>query len=186
VKRKKLSVIANRRACGDCHACCSVLAIKDMKPAGEDCTYLDRTKSDGCMIYADRPYDCQHYQCLWVRDAGFGDAWHRPDRLGVLFTPRDNRWDVTPFAGPFTLIAHETRAGAFEEVNAQKFMKRIAGHFLVFGFYGPTLGQARVMGPAGKLTAVFEWCRRNGHDSPTGILKGAPPGTNSPTSKLHD
>lgn len=179
MKRKKLKVLEREdRVCGECSACCHVLAIKDLgKPAGEDCKHLDRERrTHHCTIYDQRPYDCQQYTCAWVREAGFGDAWHRPDKLGVLFTPRDNRWEVAPFAGPFTLIAHETREGAFEEMAAKKFMKHVAGHFLVFGFHGPSLSQARILGPADKLRAVFAWCADRGYDKPTEILKVATPG----------
>ena len=134
-KRKKLPLAQRAsRSCGECFACCYVLAIRDLKkPTGEDCKHLDRSRKTACCsIYAERPFDCQQYECAWLRDAGFGDTWHRPDRVGVLFTPRDNRWEVVPFAGAFTLIAHETRPGAFEEDQAAKFMKHVAGHFLIF------------------------------------------------------
>jgi hypothetical protein len=175
VKRKKLKILQREdRACGECFACCHVLAIRDLdKPVGEDCKHLDRTREvHHCTIYDQRPFDCQQYTCAWVREAGFGDVWHRPDKLGVLFTPRDNKWEVVPFAGPFTLIAHETREGAFEELAAKKFMRHVAGHFLVFGFHGPLLDKCRAMGPADKLKAVFEWCDARGYTKVTGILKG--------------
>ena len=174
-KRKKLP-LAQRiaRSCGECVACCYVLAIRDLgKPVSVDCRHLDRSKkTECCSIYAERPFDCQQYECAWLVDAGFGDAQHRPDRIGVLFTPRDNRWEVVPFAGPTTLIAHETRSGAFEEDQAAKFMKHVAGRFLVFGFHGPRLDKCRAMGPADKLTAVVKWCEDRGLSDLTHILKG--------------
>lgn len=178
MKRKKLKVLQRQnRVCGECNACCNVLAIRELKkPVNEDCKHLDRTKkTEHCSIYAERPRDCVDYQCAWLREAGFGDTYHRPDKIGVLFTPRDNKWEVAPFAGPFTLIAHETRPGAFDEPGAQKFMKHLAGHFLVFGFYGATLSRARIIGPADKMKAVFEWCEQHGYDKVTGILDGALP-----------
>jgi hypothetical protein len=177
MKRKKLKVLQQEdRACGECFACCHVLAIRDLdKPAGEDCKHLDRTrKGHNCSIYEQRPFDCQQYACAWLLSSGFGDAWHRPDKIGVLFTSRDNRWEVVPFAGPYTLIAHETRAGAFEEPAAKKFMRHVAGRLLVFGFHWPLLDKCRAMGPADKLKAVFEWCNTNGYKEVIGILKGAP------------
>lgn len=177
MKRKRLPLMPRTdRACDDCHACCSVLAIRDLKkPAGETCKHLDATKIDACTIYADRPFDCKEYRCAWLHTPGFGDTWHRPDRLGVLFTPRDNKWEVLPFAGLYTLIAHETRPGAFEEPGAKKFLKHVAGRFIVLGFHGPLLDKCRAMGPADKLAATIDWCRERGYDGPTGILRGAQP-----------
>jgi hypothetical protein len=179
VKRKKLKILQREdRTCGECFACCHVLAIKDLdKPVGEDCKHLDRARATHhCTIYEHRPFDCQQYTCAWVREAGFGNAGHRPDKIGVLFSPRDNKWEVAPFAGPFTLIAHETREGAFEEPGAKGFMRHVAGHFLILGFRGPLLDKCRMMGPADKLRAAIEWCRTRGHTSITGILKGSAPG----------
>lgn len=176
MKRKKLKVLQREdRTCGECFACCYTLAIKDLdKFAGDDCKHLDRTRKEHhCTIYEQRPFDCQQYMCAWVREAGFGDDQHRPDKIGVLFTPRDNKWEVAPFAGPFTLVAHETRVGAFEEPAAKKFMRHVAGHFLIFGFHGPLLDKCRTMGPANKLQAVFAWCNERGFANVTGILKGA-------------
>jgi hypothetical protein len=176
MKRKKLKVLQRKdRVCGECFACCNVLAIKDLdKPPSEDCKHLDRTRKEHhCTIYDRRPFDCQQYLCAWVQEAGFGDDHHRPDKIGVLFTARDNRWEVAPVAGPFTLVAHETRAGAFEEPGAKQFMKHVGGHFLILGFYGPLLDKCRMMGPANKLKAAIEWCNERGFANITGILKGA-------------
>ena len=182
MKRKKKLPLLKRedRTCGECFACCYVLAIQDIpvgkvKPAGQDCPHLARESEHPCSIYAERPRTCVDYQCAWVREAGFGDVEHRPDKIGVLFTPRDNKWEVEPFAGPFTLIAHETRAGAYAEEAAANFMEHVAGHFIVLAFHGPKLDKCRFMGPANKILAVSEWCQEHGYSQPTSILKGATP-----------
>jgi hypothetical protein len=49
--------------------------------------------------------------------------------------------------------------------------KHVAGRFFVFGFHGPTLSRARIMGPADKLKAVFAWCAEHNYKEPTGILR---------------
>lgn len=178
MKRKKLKVLKREdRTCGGCNACCSVFAISDLKkPHSVPCEHLDATQPERhCTRYETRPRDCSDYQCAWLKDAGFGDESHRPDKLGVVFTVRDNKWEVEPFAGPFTLVAHQTRDGAFEEDAAKKFMNHVAGHFIVLGFFGPTLTKCRHMGPADKLKAVFEWCQEHGYSGANGILKGAVP-----------
>ena len=178
--KKKLPLLPRvDRVCGGCNACCYVLAIDDLKkPINEDCKHLDRSKTTHhCSIYAERPRDCSEYMCAWVREPWFGEDKHRPDRLGVVFTPRDNRWDVEPFAGPFSLVGHELRAGAMDEKVTKKFMTHLAGHFIVFGFFAPTFVRARTMGPENKMQAVFNWCEEHGHQV-TDILKNSkPPGT---------
>jgi hypothetical protein len=93
----------------------------------------------------------------------------------VLFTPRDNRWEVVPFAGPYTLIAHETRKGAFAEDAASDFMEYLGGHFIILAFWGPRLDQCRTIGPADKIKKIIEWCQAHHHSKLTGILKGAQP-----------
>jgi len=178
-RKKKLPVLQKRvdRVCGGCNACCSVLAIQELKkPAGQDCTHLDRSKPEHhCTVYETRPRDCSDYTCAWVREPGFGGDEHRPDKIGVLFTPRDNKWEVEPFAGPFTLIAHETRPGAFAEEAATKFMEYIGGHFIIFAFWGPKLDKCRTVGPAHKIKKIFEWCHEHHYSKITGILKGSLP-----------
>lgn len=147
-----------------------MLAVRELdKACGEDCEHLDRDKRDGCTIYATRPLVCQQYRCAWLTDAGFGDTWHRPDRLGVLFTVRDVNPDVGSFSGS-VLVAHETRPGAFDEPGAKKFMKHVAGRFVVLCFGGPILDRTFAMGPADQLAAITAWCSERGVDM-TGILK---------------
>lgn len=173
MKRKKLRVVA-QRSCGGCSACCHVFAIQALdKPVQRDCVHLDRSRAEHhCTIYAERPSECQEYLCAWVREDGFGDDAHRPDKVGLLFTPRGNRREVTSFAGPFTLIAHETRPGALTDEVATEFLEHVASHFVVIVPHGPRLERYRLMGPERKVRAVVEWCRANGFDRPTGIFEG--------------
>ena len=71
------------RACGDCVACCTTLAVDTpdfKKPAGTPCTHL---ASGGCGIYAVRPHICRTWFCGWRRVATMPDQ-ARPDRSGLL------------------------------------------------------------------------------------------------------
>jgi hypothetical protein len=68
--------------CGECTACCDVVAIEELgKPHYARCPHLT-TK---CEIYEERPASCRNYRCAW--HMGFlGDRpdW-RPDKLGLIF-----------------------------------------------------------------------------------------------------
>jgi hypothetical protein len=73
--------------CGSCTACCSTVAVKELNLLPwHRCGHLrDPWHKDGpgCGIYADRPYSCRSWRCVWLQD----DTWpddYRPDRLGAV------------------------------------------------------------------------------------------------------
>ncbi|MFN8858221.1 MAG: hypothetical protein ACK50P_21815 [Planctomycetaceae bacterium] len=70
------------RACGDCTACCLLLAVVELnKPMRFAC---DHQGQGGCRIYSDRPPTCREFDCGWRRgEVPTGDDW-RPDRRGVM------------------------------------------------------------------------------------------------------
>jgi hypothetical protein len=71
------------RDCGDCSACCTVLAVNSpdfSKPAGTPCMHL---AARGCGIHAVRPHICRTWFCAWRRVAAMPDE-ARPDRSGLL------------------------------------------------------------------------------------------------------
>lgn len=71
------------RACGDCTACCTVLAVDTpdfKKPAETPCTHLG---AGGCTIHDIRPRICRTWFCAWRRVATMPDS-ARPDRSGLL------------------------------------------------------------------------------------------------------
>ncbi len=71
------------KACGDCTACCSLMAIPELdKPHFAACKHLCK---QGCSIYESRPDTCRDYTCLWRADIVKGDERRRPDILGVVF-----------------------------------------------------------------------------------------------------
>jgi hypothetical protein len=74
------------RECGECTACCGVLAIVDdglHKPPGVVCEHC--TAGRGCAIYETRPKVCRGFHCGWFMLADLGDGW-RPDRSGILIS----------------------------------------------------------------------------------------------------
>ncbi len=104
------------RTCGECNACCKVFPIPDVgKDDTKWCRHCEIGK--GCTIYEHRPTVCRDYVCMWLH--GVGDESYRPDRIGVLISPRalqgEHRWiDI--------LHLWETRP---EALRQQKFLTLI-------------------------------------------------------------
>lgn len=75
------------RACGGCTRCCEVVPVKEigLKPFTRCPKLRDWTSTHGpgCSIYADRPYSCRGWSCLWLKSAQLPDEM-RPDRSGVV------------------------------------------------------------------------------------------------------
>lgn len=113
-ERRKLKLVLGKqvdknmaeRPCGECTACCTVLAIAELdKPAGVPCEHLgDR----GCGIYAARPKACREFQCAWR--IGVGTVEQRPDRTGVVLSPFRSDHPCHPGAS-----IHEVWPGAFDD-----------------------------------------------------------------------
>jgi hypothetical protein len=96
------------RACGDCTACCTVLAVHELrKPMRWAC---DHVSCAGCRVYDIRPQSCRDFNCQWLLGEISGDNSARPDRLGVLF---DCHQSTATHESRF--VAFEVWEGAFEE-----------------------------------------------------------------------
>lgn len=70
------------RTCGDCTACCTVMAVDQpemQKEAGATC----RHRAAGCSIYETRPKLCRDYHCGWRQLPILDQSW-RPDLSGVF------------------------------------------------------------------------------------------------------
>lgn len=138
-KKKHLPQIS--RKCGTCTACCTTLGILELaKAPGVPCPNLSPVK--GCSIYADRPFTCRKWSCMWLRGAFDGEA--RPDRLGVVMDIGRND------AGDELLFAHESRPGGFKE--AERFLKDIARDHVVALL--DEKSKVHYIGPADKVQKV--------------------------------
>lgn len=110
--------VASGRECGNCTACCTVLAIVELqKPQRRACDHLCRS---GCGIYADRPASCHEFHCLWLRGAIDGDEALRPDQLGVMFD-----YFVMARSEESHLIAYELWPDAFETPFVQSLLAEL-------------------------------------------------------------
>ncbi len=78
--------LVDGRECGDCTACCAVLAIVEdgmHKPPGVMCQHC--TAGPGCAIYQTRPQVCRGFHCGWRLLGDLDESW-RPDRSGILIS----------------------------------------------------------------------------------------------------
>jgi hypothetical protein len=87
------------RECGECTACCIVLAVGELeKPSYTPCTHCTTA---GCGIYTSRPFTCRGWSCeWWLGRLGLSEV-ERPDKLGLMFTFDDD-----------SIIVYETWPGA--------------------------------------------------------------------------
>src|SRR3954462_6208588 len=87
------------RNCGGCTGCCHVVAVKEIGlPPFTGCPHLRTVldaKGPGCGIYAERPYSCRSWRCLWLQSEQWPDEL-RPDRCGVVV---DENLDLTSLKG---------------------------------------------------------------------------------------
>jgi hypothetical protein len=81
-----MTILVKDRSCGDCAACCHILAINSdnfIKAADTRCA--NHKPGIGCTIYANRPSACQTWYCAWRLIAALPDEY-RPDRLGAMLS----------------------------------------------------------------------------------------------------
>src|SRR5215475_5296431 len=63
------------RACGECSACCKLLAVPEInKPPHQWCKHC-RPGRGGCLIYDRRPTICRVFACAWLIDENVPDHW---------------------------------------------------------------------------------------------------------------
>lgn len=139
------------RTCGECQACCTVLAVPEVsKPLWQPCQHVCAT---GCSIYDKRPKPCESYECLW-RSGHFGSDEHRPDKLGVVL-------EVQPDTKLGSMIAaREAAPGGFKNQKAKYILEQIARGLIVYMFHhGAT--KRTIMGPPHKLALITKIVERN-------------------------
>lgn len=112
------SSAAPLRECGECTACCTVLAVAELnKPARWTC---DHVGCQGCRVYDVRPASCREFNCLWLRGGLPSHPSLRPDKLGVMF---DTFFSLA--AQHERCVAFELWNGAFDEPQAATMLNRI-------------------------------------------------------------
>lgn len=95
------------RPCGTCTTCCIWLPIPaghlgmGEKPAGQKCPHLGVAE---CAQYAARPRICREFQCSYLKNPGWPEAW-RPDQCFLLCLS-----EVLP-SGSLGSAVYELKAG---------------------------------------------------------------------------
>lgn len=80
------------RECGDCTLCCKVMAIETLaKPVGSWCPHCKPGR--GCLIYANRPTECQSFSCLWLADDKLDEHW-KPNKSKLVLTTSEDGIEV--------------------------------------------------------------------------------------------
>ncbi|HRI10323.1 MAG TPA: hypothetical protein PKW35_21035 [Nannocystaceae bacterium] len=141
------AAIRQARPCGECTACCTVMAVTELqKPRGQACAHIC---AGGCAIYSERPDSCRRFDCLWR--LGFARDDDRPDRLGVIFdvTPRDRDCQIQ------AIMAFEARPGAFTDPKVRYQLDRHAKKAVVLLMVP---GRIEPLGPPG-LVARWQQSR---------------------------
>lgn len=107
------------RACGDCTACCTVMAVTELrKPSRRACDHVGR---DGCRVHDARPESCRAFNCAWLRGVIAGGEAHRPDALGVMFDSFVERG-----SGATRVLAFELWPGALDAEPARAVVASLA------------------------------------------------------------
>jgi len=104
------------RACGECTACCTILAVDDLKKGNyQPCVH----ECGGCAIYDSRPSTCRTWSCGWLLGRIEGDERRRPDKIGLIF----NREKL---AGKFMTVAIEVWPGAAKESSNAYLLRKMS------------------------------------------------------------
>jgi hypothetical protein len=104
------------RVCGECTACCTILAVKELNKASfQPCPH----ECAGCAIYDSRPRSCRSWSCGWLLGRVPGDERRRPDKIGLIF----NRETL---AGKSYTVAIEVWPGASRESTNAYLLKKMS------------------------------------------------------------
>lgn len=134
------------RVCGTCTACCTVMAVLELKkPPYHRCTHATAT---GCGIYKEKPRNCTVYKCSWLVTPEMPKE-ARPDRMGVIF---DKEGLPEECNGYGVAAAREIWRGAVDGPIARQFIDQIRkDHFVVVVHPLPTDDRFTVLTPHGYL-----------------------------------
>jgi hypothetical protein len=80
------------RTCGGCTLCCKVMAIEELaKPVSSWCPHCKPGR--GCLIYADRPAECQAFSCLRLVNKRLDARW-KPSRSKLVLTTSEDGIEI--------------------------------------------------------------------------------------------
>lgn len=118
----------SERVCGECVACCTVLAVPALgKNEGVTCEHC--ITWGGCLIYKNRPASCANYACVWLQ--GLLDQNDRPDKLGLVINFGNGR-DIYKLTGSELFVVQPTKLGSESTDKAVELIRNLsARHYVV-------------------------------------------------------
>ena len=141
-RRARLRLVEDKRTCGDCNACCTVVGVEAFgKRRHEDCEHQTPT---GCAIHGDHPAECRQWRCVWL-DRGLLHDDERPSKIGLVV------WPEVTAAGPSFLV-DEVWPGAMASPRGQQILRRLEATGWAVVEMG--LGRQRMLRVDGQRVAV--------------------------------
>lgn len=112
----------NRRQCGECSLCCTVMAVDEIKkPENVKCNLL--TPMGKCSVHhTGKPASCAEYQCLWL--AGAMPEELKPNRSRIV-ADTDNSGQIVVFH------VHPRDRGAWNKPAVRKWMDSISDRLMI-------------------------------------------------------
>jgi hypothetical protein len=133
---------ARGRECGDCTLCCKVMAIEELaKPASLWCSHCKPGR--GCLIYANRPAECESFSCRWLVDEQLDQLWNlttSEDGIEIRCDPGfPDAWRKEPFRSEIRQWAAsgETLDMTVVVMSGQKLTLVMPDRELDLGVVGP-------------------------------------------------
>ena len=127
---------------GDCTLCCKVMAIEELaKPASLWCSHCKPGR--GCLIYANRPAECESFSCRWLVDEQLDQLWNlttSEDGIEIRCDPGfPDAWRKEPFRSEIRqwAVSGETLDMTVVVMSGQKLTLVMPDRELDLGVVGP-------------------------------------------------
>lgn len=138
---------APKRSCGECQACCDVIAINgdNVVPEKRNYEHCSKQCAEGCSVYQWRPVECKGYACVWLEGV-LTDEEARPDKLGVILDTR-----ITNEMGHRVIVFWEVWEGALKQDKVQNLIKWIQYNMPQFKVMANEYGLGADVEPGGTI-----------------------------------
>lgn len=142
--------------CGDCTACCHVLAIDELdKSNWKNCSHQC---NKGCDIYQTKPQECSDYWCFFSGGMFGSNIQFRPDKLGLIFDFRGAEASLKDRLPIQFLQAWETRVNASKEIRAKQLLEQLVERFpIVIRPYGKPLSKMSLLGSRKQIKKITDF-----------------------------
>jgi len=146
--------------CGECRACCTVLAIQQLEPQKPNWTPCPHECGNGCSIYQSKPEECNEYQCHYLEGVFGSDPAFRPDKLGLLVDMRGVTDDMDYPHEVYFFQIWETRLNARFEKRARAMIQKLVDERkigVVLRKYGQPASKMEILGSKKMVREVTDF-----------------------------